>query len=391
MLSTHILRIAILFGMVLLTLRAAVAATTEQVATRAELVAALAAAEPGTEIRLAAGTYHGGMSQAKLAGTADAPIVIAAADPDYPPIIDGGGAGLQLDSPAYVVLSDLVFTGATGNGLNIDDSGDVAAPAHHVTIRNVTVRNVGPHGNCDGIKLSGVEDFHLIGCRVEQWGDGGSGVDMVGCHRGVIERSQFLGPGGEQANAVQTKGGSSDVAIRTCRIENPGGRGVNVGGSTGLPYFRPHDAAYEARNITVEDCVLLGGAAALAFVGVDGAIIRHNTIYRPRRWAIRILQETVGERFVSCRRVEFTDNIVAFRSDELREAANIGPHTEPQSFKFSANLWYCLDDPDNSPRLVRLPVEEANARYGPPPDFADAEHGDLRIRNRTNPSDPGAR
>ena len=29
----------------------------------------------------------------------------------------------------------------------------------------------------------------------------------------------------------------------------------------------------------------------VAFVGVDGATVRHNTIYRPRRWGLRILQE----------------------------------------------------------------------------------------------------
>jgi hypothetical protein len=305
-------------------------------------------------------------------------------------VIEGGQTGLHLQSPQHVEIRDLVFTGATGNGLNIDDAGNVATPARHITLSGVTVRNVGPRGNSDGVKFSGVDDFQLTGCRIERWGDGGSGVDMVGCHRGVIEQSQFVGPGGEQANAIQTKGGSSDVTVRRCRIENPGGRGVNIGGSTGVDFFRPRDAAYEARNIRVEDCEFLGGAAAVAFVGVDGAVVQHNTIYRPRRWVLRILQESVGDRFVPCRNGKFLNNVVTFRASEVRQAVNIGGSTSPESFQFAGNLWSCLDQPADAKRYVSLPAPEQNAAYGPPPAFADAEHGDLEIASR-KPTDPGVR
>jgi hypothetical protein len=213
---------------------------------------------------------------------------------------------------------------------------------------------------------------------------------MVGCHRGVVDQSHFTGPGGDEANAIQTKGGSSDVVIRRCHIENPGGRGVNLGGSTGLAYFRPADAPYEARNMTVEDCEFVGGAAAIAFVGVDGAVVDHNTIYRPRRWAIRVLQENVAERFTPCRNGRFLNNIVAFRASELRQAVNIGDGTDPRSFEFAGNHWWCVDQPDAAERYVRLPVPEKNPAAGPPPAFADAEHGDLSIGNR-QPGDPGVR
>jgi hypothetical protein len=360
------------------------------VATRAELLSALNGAEPGDEVRIAPGTYAGGMSVDRLRGAASAPILLAAADSRNPPVIEGGATGMHLTSPEHVEIRDLVFVGATGNGLNIDDAGNVSTPARQLVLRGVAVRDVGPRGNCDGIKLSGVDDFQLVDCRVERWGDGGSGVDMVGCHRGVIEESRFVGPGGEQANAVQTKGGSSDVVIRRCRIEEPGGRGVNIGGSTGLDFFRPRDAAYEARNITVEDCEIVGGAAAFAFVGVDGAVVQHNTIYRPRRWAVRILQESVAERFVPCRNGKFFANIVAFRAGEMREAVNVGGATEPQSFEFAANHWACLDRPADADRYVRLPVTEENASFGPAPAFADAEQGDLTMDQR-EPSDPGVR
>mgnify|MGYP006193671343 CR=1 FL=1 len=39
----------------------------------------------------------------------------------------------------------------------------------------------------------------------------------------------------------------------------------------------------------------------VAFVGVDGATFRHNTIYRPTKWVLRILQESQEPRFVRTR------------------------------------------------------------------------------------------
>jgi hypothetical protein len=95
---------------------------------------------------------------------------------------------------------------------------------------------------------------------------------------------------------IQVKGGSSNIRIVRCRLEHAGSRAIQLGGSTGLQFFRPPLKAgqehAEARNLTVEGCTIIGSTGAIAFVGVDGAIVRFNKIYRPKRWAIRILQET---------------------------------------------------------------------------------------------------
>jgi len=80
----------------------------------------------------------------------------------------------------------------------------------------------------------------------------------------------------------------------------------------------------------------------VAFVGVDGAEVRFNTIYRPERWAFRILQETTAAGFVACRNGRFTDNIVAFHSSQWSSGGvNIGPNTAPGTFQFARN-WWCL-------------------------------------------------
>ena len=174
------------------------------------------------------------------------------------------------------------MSGATGNGINIDDGGSPDTPAHHVVLRGLVVRDIGPTGNRDGIKLSGVDDFRVEGCTVERWGDRGSGIDMVGCHRGEVVGCTFRHGDRQGDNGVQAKGGSGEIMIRRCRFEHAGQRAVNLGGSTGLAYFRPRPQGYEAKDITVEDCTFVGSMAPVAFVGVDGAAVRHNTIYRPR-------------------------------------------------------------------------------------------------------------
>jgi hypothetical protein len=338
---------------------------------------ALSEAGPGTTILIAPGTYRGGLSARGLRGEPGKPIVLAGSDPERPPVFDGGDAGLILSDPAHVEIRDLVVTRAKGNGINIDDAGTAETPAHHVVLRRLTVRDIGPEGNRDGIKLSGVDDFLVEGCTVERWGNRGSGIDMVGCHRGEISGSTFRHGDSEGDNAVQAKGGSEAIRIRRCRFEHAGQRAVNLGGSTGLPYFRPEPRGYEAKDITVEDCTFLGSMAPIAFVGVDGAIVRHNTIYRPRRWAVRILQETQQPGFVPCRNGQFTENLIAFRSDEMTAPINIGPATAPDTFTLARNAWYCLDAPDRS--RPRLPISESDGIYGVDPRFRDAERGDTSL------------
>jgi hypothetical protein len=212
---------------------------------------------------------------------------------------------------------------------------------------------------------------------------------MVGCRNGVIERCTFT-EGADGANGVQAKGGSRDIAVRRCRFANAGGRGVNVGGSTGLAYFRPRPEGFEAKDITVENCEFLGGMSAVAFVGVDGAVVQHNTIYRPRRWTVRILQETTAEQFVPSRNGRFLNNVIAFRADECPSVINIGPNTAPETFTFAGNQWCCLDRPADTRRLVQLPVKETGGVYGTPPAFEDPDRGDLRLKDR-GPNSPGAR
>ena len=81
-----------------------------------------------------------------------------------------------------------------------------------------------------------------------------------------------------------------------------------------------------------------------------------------------------------CRNGVFTDNIVAFRSDELSTAVNVGPNTAPQTFTFARNWWYCLNDPAAS--TPSLPAAETGGVYGIDPQFVAPASGDLHLQVR---------
>lgn len=350
---------------------------------------AIANAKPGHRILLAPGDYHGGFHFANLHGTKEKPIVIGASNPSRPPKIVGGGTAIQLSKVSHVEIRDLILSGQSNNGLNVDDGGNFDSPSHHVKLINLWVSDL-PKGNHDGIKLSGLNNFEVKKCVIERWG--GSGIDMVGCHQGVIEDSTFRN-GGD--SGIQAKGGSSEVRIVANRFENAGQRSVNIGGSTGPGYFRPPltkmplDKRYEAKAITVEGCTFIGSVSPIAFVGVDGATVRFSTIYNPERWAMRILQETRLPGFVACRDGLFEKNLVVFRSDQWASGGvNIGDGTEPNSFQFRGNFWFCSDQPNRS--KPQTPTEDKDSILGTDPLFLDPSKNDFRVKPESRAANVGA-
>ncbi len=337
----------------------------------ADLAAALSTARPGDEIRLASGTYRGGI-RATLTGEKDRPIVLTSADPKNPAVIEGR-SGMQLARSRYVTVSHLHIRGAATNGMNIDDGGgdNPDQSAVGITVRNCRITDTGPRGNTDGLKLSGLRDFRIIDCEISGWG--GSAIDMVGCADGVIEGCVFTGKAGfDQSNGVQMKGGSHDIVVKNNRFDNAGQRSLNIGGSTGVQFFRPRDASYEAKDITVEHNHITGSDAAAAFVGVDGAIFRHNTIRAPGRWVFRILQESRDARFVPCRNVKVERNVIEYSRQQVRTIVNIGGDTQPETFTFNANWWWCTDGPTARPSL---PTPETDGIYGRDPKDAGEAYG----------------
>lgn len=326
---------------------------TDSAGLRAEIGRAL----PGTTLLLEPGAYDGGLYLENVAGTEQAPITIQGAEPNNPPVFQGGGSALHLADCSHLVLRNIKATGFPGNGINIDDGGSFATPAHHIILENVTVLETGPEGNHDALKMSGVDQFVVRKCHFAAWG--GSAIDMVGCHRGVVEDCTFVGREGfSQSNAVQLKGGSADVLVQCCLFQDAGQRAINLGGSTGLQYFRPAVADYEAKNITIAGNRFLGSLSPVAWVTADGGHVHHNTIVLPGKWVLRILQETSDPQFKPCHDGVFEHNLV-FYDSRVQDFVNVGPRTAPETFKFRHNVW-C--DAEGNRRPV-LPVPEEGGIY----------------------------
>ena len=341
------------------------------------LRAAVGRLKPGTTLLLGSGTYRGGLYLRGVSGTAEARIVLRGADAGNPPLFLGGGSeGIHLADCNYVTLANLHVKGFPGNGINVDDGGTFDTPSRGVVIEDVVIRDTGPKGNHDALKLSGVDAFVVRRCRFEGWG--GSAIDMVGCHDGLIEDCTFVGkPTCTQASGVQIKGGSARICVQTSFFHQAGMRAINLGGSTGLEYFRPKVGDCEAEDVTIAGNRFLGGMAPVAFVTADGGHVHHNTIVLPGKWVLRILQETRDGRFKPCRGGLFENNLVVCDAS-VRVFVNVGPGTAPETFTFRRNAWFSRA----GPLRPKLPTAETDGVYDVDPKLDRIAEGACRATSK---------
>lgn len=343
---------------------------------------------PGTAVRMLPGTYSGDVHLSGLSGRADAPIWIGGVAGQPRPVLSGGSTGLQLSRVRYLLLEHLEVTGAQLNGINCDDGGEVADPdaTRHVVFRDLDIHDIGTGGNNDCLKLSGLDDYWVLDCTFANGSAGGSGIDHVGCHAGVIARCSFTAMG---SNAIQCKGGSTNIEITQNRFKDGGERAVNIGGSTGFEFFRPplstSEPNAEARDIQVTANLFEGSSAPVAFVGSTGCVVANNTIINPGNWVVRILQETTSTPdypFEPCSTGQFVNNLVLYSPETAGRTVNVGPNVAAETFVFANNLWYAQANPAQS--TPSLPVVESNPVVGQDPEFRNSTQGDYRI----GPSSP---
>ncbi len=336
-----------------------------------ELKSVLQKARPGTVISIASGLYSRGIYLKDVHGLPDAPIVIVGADSGNPPVFAGLGEGLKLSSCSYVKFANIVFRGFPTNGVNIDDRGK--GSSHHICLENISVMEIGPKGNHDALKMSGVQHFVVRNCSFSGWG--GSGIDLVGCQNGLIEGCRFTGKAGfRTANAIQIKGGSRYILVQNSIFRDVGDRIISVGGATGLKYFRPAAMDYEAKWITVAGNTFMGSEAQIAWVTAQESHIHHNLFYFPEKWLGRILQETKNSQFEPSGKGLFENNLVVV-DDRVKSFFNVGKGTKPSSFVFRKNAWF------NPQRKIKptLPVGEQDGIYNVDPEIKDSGSGLLEV------------
>lgn len=309
----------------------------------------------GDVLRISHGMFPGGHS---ISGIAN--LTIEGIDPKNKPIFTGGNVAFHFSRTPGLKLRNIVVRGQKHNGINIDDGGKRDQPVEGILIEGVEVEDIGPQGNFDGIKCSGLKDLVIRDCDVSGWG--GQAIDLVGCRDVLITGCKITGkPGFSQNTGPQFKGGCEDITIEKCVLLNAGERPIQAGGSTGKDFFRPPGAKYEARRIFIRDNVIEGGVCATAFTGVTEVEFTGNKIIRPTKWIFRILQETKEPGFKPCGNVKVSGNEFIFRREDVGTEINIGEGTAPETFVFENNRWFAEDKPASS--KPTLPVEETGGRY----------------------------
>ncbi|MBK7523452.1 MAG: right-handed parallel beta-helix repeat-containing protein [Saprospiraceae bacterium] len=339
--------------------------------------------QPGDTILIFPNTYTGGYFISNLHGIENKHIYFMGTNVETV-VFKGNAQSFHFSDVSYIHIENISITGQTGNGMNIDDGGTYSTPTHHMMVKNCRFYDMGAQGNNDMLKMSGVNDFLISGCSFLNGATGGSGIDMVGCHEGIITGNFFENMG---SNSIQAKGGTQFITISSNFFKNGGQRSLNLGGSTGLEFFRPIDAPFEAADLDVFANVFTGSWAPIAYVGSIRVKVVNNTIINPQNWVIRILQETVDpSRFPPCGNNTFVNNIVYY-SGSLSRHVNIGPNTAAQTFTFSNNLWYNHENPSVS--TPQLPVTETNGLIGFNPLFNDESISDYSLREGSPAIDAG--
>ncbi len=130
-----------------------------------ELRNAVADITDGDVLTIFPGKYPAGNA---VAGVSD--LTITGSDPENRPVFESGNEVWHFTRTPGLTLKNIVVRGQKGNGINLDDGGKLDDPVAGVTIENILVEDIGPKGNFDGIKCSGLSALTIRNCEVAGWG-----------------------------------------------------------------------------------------------------------------------------------------------------------------------------------------------------------------------------
>jgi hypothetical protein len=331
------------------------------VASDQDLVRTIRQAKAGDVIVIAPGAYRGGLSFQGLRGTEKEPIVIRGEDARFLPQIVGGKEGVQFSGCSHVVLEDIDFSGQRENGINIDDvtsSAPIGADrSEGMVLRRVSVTLVPKDENYDGIKLSGLKNFLVEDCRIQGWSSNGCGIDMVGCYSGSIRGCVLDGQSKGQVG-IQAKGGSESIEITDCLIKDSVDRGIQIGGATDLSSFRDDNAIYEARDVQVSRCTIVGGETSIAMTGSHNTTINLSRLLYPKRWFFKAIRENPNTRFLNTSKGLITKNVCVARGRDFVGSIRVDSGVDKHTIYFQENVWCCEDNPARDLR-IGLPVHDS--------------------------------
>lgn len=319
---------------------------------------------PGDEVILLPGVHRPAILE-DLSGTAERPIVIRSLDTDNIAVINaaigaagagGGRHGLLLRNMKYVVIRNVIVTGASVHGIEASGPNaqvpDADGRPPSLVLRNVRVERIGPIGRRNAVLLRNLDQVVIERCEFEGWG--GSAIELVACNDVSIQNCSFKGlEDFSQMNAVQIRAGSQRVQVTNCIMIDSGVTGIAIGGTSELTEFRQRSddsQRHEAGRVRVSDNLFRGGHSAVAFINCDQCSVRNNTIFRPQRWVYLVLDRKEPY-LAATRRSVFASNLVRWEPGDIRQFSHLNEGVSSSGLVLEQNLWW---SPDLAQRRSRM-------------------------------------
>lgn len=332
-------------------------------------------AQPGDEIILMPGN-HRPVTLSNLTGAPGNPIIIRGLDPNRPPTIVAKRRGIVLHKPKYVIIQDIIITGATLTGILVDNQ--IPDPAEffnppaqtqqepwdaNVIFRNVTVLKTGPEGRRHAIELRGLRDVRIIDCKFEGWG--GSALEIVGCHNVLVEKCKFMElEDFSQYHAIQIRAGSTRVNITNCQFDVDCEGVVSIGAVSRRNDFCPSIptnakalSQYEARHVQLQHCTFNKGMFPIAMLHADDCLIRNNTFIRPRSAVLGVTHITDVSVVAVANRGIFGGNLIVWEPGDITRYIYFSQRIDKTTFAIEQNLWWSGELVQDRKKLGAFPKQ----------------------------------
>ena len=269
--------------------------------------AAVDHATPGTEIMVAAGTYHENV-KFNVSGTPSAPIwLTSAGGTGAAKIVPGSGtpsATIEAFGEENIVINGFDVSGGSRleNGIQFGMSGhDFNDPTRNIVIENNIVHDTVK----DNIKVSQGDYIYVIDNKTSHAGD--QGVDFVDVNKSVIARNDISYTKGPAA--LFAKGGSTNILIAENKVSHASVDGIEVGGYSDMTWTRPADRGWEAKNVIVANNEVDSvGKRPLNIIGAQEVQITHNLLHSNPNYyyVVTISADQTGH---NSKNITFTNNV----------------------------------------------------------------------------------